>query len=125
MARRALELAPEDDLSRQALGWALYRTGDWKGCIEALEKRKEFPDYGDFFAAMAYGRLGNNVKARELFDRCDRELKQFEGRWQVGTYPDPPTLRRVRAEAADLLGVEQPRGKPSSKPAHEPTHPPG
>ena len=124
-ARRAVELDPKNDVHLQALGWALYRTGDWKGCIESLEMRKAFPDYADYFAAMAYGRLGNNVKARELFDRCDRKLKWYEGVWTVGTYPDPHALRRVRAEAADLLGVEQSRGKQSSKPAHEPTPTPG
>ncbi len=116
-ARRAVELAPKNDVHIQALGWALYRAGDWKGCIESLEKKKEFPDYCDHFAAMAYARLGNNVKARELFDRCDRKLKWYEGAWKGGTYPDPPMLRRVRAEAAALLGVTKPLERSITEPA--------
>ena len=85
----------EERPTHSGVGVGMSRTGDWKGCIESLEKREAFPESTDFFAAMAYGRLGSNVKARELFDRADRELKQYEGRWKVGTFPDPPALRRI------------------------------
>src|SRR5262249_25563404 len=33
-ARRALELKSDDGMCQPSLGWALYRTGDWKGCIK-------------------------------------------------------------------------------------------
>ena len=38
LARRAVELKPGDGLCLQALGWALYRTGDFQGSIETLKK---------------------------------------------------------------------------------------
>ena len=49
--------------------------GDWKGCIETLEKDATIPeDSDDFFLAMAYWQLGDKAKARAVFDRADRWL---------------------------------------------------
>ena len=67
-ARKAVELAPQSIMAWQVLGWAHYRTGDWKASIEALEKScalQDNPKGGDSFqlprdssspanAAMAY-----------------------------------------------------------------------
>jgi serine/threonine protein kinase len=108
-ARRALELKPDDQMCQQSLGWALYRTGDWKGCIKSLEKN---PD-GDFFVAMAYWQLGDHAQARTLFERTDTWLKGYEKRYEerlkqdTVLYPPPAMLKRFRAEAAALMGVKE------------------
>src|SRR5262249_23138524 len=38
VARKGLALAPDDALCLQALGWALYRNGNWKDSIDAFRK---------------------------------------------------------------------------------------
>ncbi|APW64287.1 serine/threonine-protein kinase [Paludisphaera borealis] len=106
LARRAVELAPESGMARQSLGWALYRTGDWKGCVESFKKDGEKAT--DFFLAMAYWRLGDKAKAREVFDRSSTWLVGYEQRWtrNPNVYPIPSMQRRVRAEAAALMGLD-------------------
>jgi tetratricopeptide (TPR) repeat protein len=106
LARRAVEIAPESGMARQSLGWALYRTGDWKGCVESF--RKEGEQATDYFLAMAYWRLGDKTKAREVFDRSSTWLVGYEQRWDrnPNVYPIPSMQRRVRAEAAALLGLD-------------------
>lgn len=62
-----LEFDPKYSLAPQSLGWALYRAGDWKGCIDALEKQPDYARNGDFFAAMASWHLGDPARARDRF----------------------------------------------------------
>jgi hypothetical protein len=119
LARRAVERGPDDVIPRQSLGWALYRVGDWKGCIESL-MNTDAPANGSFIAAMAHWRLGNKVEARESFDRGDAWLKRYDGQWNASIYPPPFMLRRARAEAAMLLGVEPSRQEATSGPASGP-----
>ncbi len=117
LARRAVELRPATDgLAWQSLGWALYRTGDWKGCIESLEKSQKYARSGNYFAAMAYWHLGDKAKAREQFERFDTWLTGYEKRWNPSVYPKPALLREVRAEAAALLKVPESQGEIPPKP---------
>ncbi|WP_406697093.1 serine/threonine-protein kinase [Singulisphaera sp. Ch08] len=102
LARRAVALVPESGMAQQSLGWVLYRTGDWKGCVESWEKQRKKAT--DFVLAMAYQRLGEEAKAREMFDRADAWLPGYEERWKPTIYPTPAMQRRIRAEAAALLG---------------------
>ncbi|MFO0950158.1 MAG: tetratricopeptide repeat protein, partial [Isosphaeraceae bacterium] len=111
LARQAAELEPENDMALQSLGWAKFRAGDMRGCIEALEKTSYLPKAGDFFASMACWHLGDRTRARNLFDQHSNWLDGYENRWNPGTYPSPAMLRRLQAEAAALLGVESPRVK--------------
>jgi serine/threonine protein kinase len=115
-ARKAARLKPQDTMVQQSLGWALYRAGDWKGCIDALNKTSA-PTTGSSFAAMAYWRLGDKAQALDMFHRDEERLvgyqrrteeRRKQGKW---TYPDPATLWRVRDEAAVLLGMPE-RGVP-------------
>jgi tetratricopeptide (TPR) repeat protein len=115
VARRALEKADRPNLiglARQTLGWAQYRAGDWKGCIESLEMVQDYQRDGDYFAAMAHWQLGDEAEARTLFHKSDMWLPDYERRWTANerrgvlTHPEPAMLRRIRAEAAALLGVD-------------------
>jgi Tfp pilus assembly protein PilF len=87
------------------LGWARYRTGDWKASIEALEKScalQHDPRGGDafqwFFLAMAHGKLGEKDTARVWYDRAVE--------WTDKHARNSENLRTCRAEAAELLGVK-------------------
>ncbi|MFN0056257.1 MAG: protein kinase domain-containing protein [Planctomycetales bacterium] len=109
LARRAFELKPEDDVCQKSLGWALYRTGDWKGSLEMLRMQ---PNGGesDFVRAMAHWQLGDQDEARACFDRgkewlpayekhCEERLKQGQT-----THPSPAMFKSLQADAEKLLG---------------------
>ncbi|MGI8981909.1 MAG: tetratricopeptide repeat protein [Pirellulaceae bacterium] len=109
LAKKAIELTPVADVKGQSynwqtLGWALYRTGDWKGSVAALEKSMALqpsPKGGDsgqwFPLAMAHWQLGEKEKAREWYDRAVE--------WMDKNAPADKGLVRFGAEAAELLNV--------------------
>ncbi|AMV41041.1 protein kinase domain-containing protein [Planctomyces sp. SH-PL62] len=109
---RALEIVSRamtlggDGVDARSQAWARYRAGDFRGCLKALEGKPTYPADGDFFGAMAHWRLGDEAKAREVFERADRRLSGHEGRSDHRITAAPSLLRQVRAEAARLLGVE-------------------
>jgi WD40 repeat protein len=101
LARKAVELAPQQGGYWNTLGAAHYRAGDGKAAVEALEKALKLQGdngFDFFFLAMAHGQMGRADEARRWFDRgvawMDRHAREDE------------ELRRFRAEAADLLGVK-------------------
>jgi tetratricopeptide (TPR) repeat protein len=109
LARRAVELQPDLQIARQSLGWAQYRAGDWRSCLESLEKPGKD---GDFVQAMARWQLGDLAQARADFGRADAWLEGYERRFEerrrkqdVMTYPEPWQLRQFRSEAAALMGL--------------------
>jgi serine/threonine protein kinase len=104
LAKRSVELAPRSEWSWQELGWARYRTGDWKDSITALEKSLELrKDGGDpfnwFYLAMAYWQSGDKAAARKWYDRAVE--------WTEKYLPKDQRLVRFRAEAADLLELKE------------------
>jgi hypothetical protein len=92
-----------DTLPWQVLGAAQYRAGDMKAAVAALEKSRPFSGGGDgsdfFFLAMACWKQGEKDQARRWFDQAVQ--------WTEKSRPHDPELRRFRAEAAELLNVEQ------------------
>ena len=128
LARRAVELAPEQDGHWGTLGLACYRTEQWQDCLDALERSLELKGgegaedgYNGLIAAMAHERLGELEEARERFDRAaawieagGRPSTKFEAakKGVIGmTITQPPDedeeLMRLHAEAAALLGIEE------------------
>jgi tetratricopeptide (TPR) repeat protein len=108
VAERAVKLLTFGDKQAAAtwntLGVALYRAGDWKGAIGALERSESLaPDkhvaFDGFFLAMARWKLGEKDKAREWYDRAVQ--------WMDKHRPKNEELRRFRAEAADLLWLNE------------------
>src|SRR5262249_21231244 len=63
LAKKAVELAPEEANCWNTLGVASYRAGDWKAAISSLEKsmklRKGGTSFDWFFLAMAHWQLGD------------------------------------------------------------------
>ncbi len=83
------------------LGVCLYRAGDWKTAIEALKKSRDLRNGGDsfdwFFLAMAHWQLREKENARRWYDQAVE--------WMEKSQPRNEELRRLRAEAEELLGV--------------------
>lgn len=102
-ARKALDLAPDDPNHWSNLGVALWRAGDLKTAIETLEKADRMHKNGDlqhrFFLAMAYWQIGEKDKARQAYDQAVE--------WMDKHPPKHGELRRFRAEAEEMLGVNQ------------------
>jgi tetratricopeptide (TPR) repeat protein len=74
LASRAVDLARDDGGAWNTLGVAKYRTGDWKGCVEALDESARLRDGGHLddwlFLAMAHERLGDHASAATWLDRA-------------------------------------------------------
>jgi eukaryotic-like serine/threonine-protein kinase len=103
LAKRAVELAPQEGEFWNTLGAAHYRAGDWKAAIAAFEKSMKLGQGGNsfdwFFLAMAHWQLGEKDKAREWYDRAVA--------WMDKNQPENEDFRRFRAEAAQLMNLEE------------------
>jgi serine/threonine protein kinase/uncharacterized protein HemY len=106
LAAKAAESLPTDANARGTLGTARYRTDDWKGAIADLEKAISLRNTDNptnanngFFLAMALRQLGEKDKARAWFDKS---VQWMEKGLQKNT-----ALKRFRAEAAGLLGIDE------------------
>jgi tetratricopeptide (TPR) repeat protein len=107
LARRAVELEPDEGDYWNTMGVARYQAGDCRGAIAALEQAIALhgrTSYDEFFLAMARWRLGERPEARRLYDQAVQ--------WMEKNRPRNEELRRFRGEAAELLGIGDPtRGK--------------
>jgi len=114
LAKKLVQASPNEAWFWEVYGVARYRTGDWKGAVETLEKANTLlrnPDgledaSPSFFLAMAYWQLGDNPKGRHWFDRSVRSM-QRELIEKKGWWPNDAELKRLHAEAAVLIGVKQ------------------
>jgi serine/threonine protein kinase/tetratricopeptide (TPR) repeat protein len=110
-AKKAVELDPRHDRLWKVLGVAHYREGDWNAAIEAFLKSAQLSkgddSYGFFFLAMAHWQLGERDKARTWYDRAVD--------WMDKNSPKNEELKRFRAEATALLGVEKAAETPKKK----------
>jgi tetratricopeptide (TPR) repeat protein len=91
-----------DPLAWRTRGVALFRVGQPKAAVEALEKALELRGGGEavdwFFLAMASAKLDDKTKAREWYDKA--------AAWTRKHSPKDPRLRRFRDEAASLLKID-------------------
>ncbi len=104
LARQALRSVPYLSEGWRVLGVAECRAGHWTAAVEALEKWATFDTYEDaeagFSCAIAHGRLGHAQDARRWYDRAIGWMDQQRSR--------DDDLRRLRSEAAKLLGLPEP-----------------
>jgi len=103
LAKKAVELAPQEANCWNTLGVASYRAGDWKAAISALEKSTKLHKGGDsfdcFFLAMARWQSGDKKEARKLYDLAVQ--------WMEKNQPKNEDLGRFRAEAESLLNIDR------------------
>jgi eukaryotic-like serine/threonine-protein kinase len=102
-AKKAVELAPSYGGAWNTLGVAQYRNGEWKAAVEALMKSVQLQKEGDsfdfFFLATAHWQLGEKDKARAWYEKAVA--------WMDKHKPNDEELKRFRAEATALLGMER------------------
>jgi WD40 repeat protein len=107
LARKAVELAPNEGNYWNTLGVAQYRSGDWKTAIASLTKSNELLkgnelSFNAFFLAMANWQLGNKDKSRKWFHQAVE--------WMDKNKPKDEELIRFRAEAEELLKIQKKPG---------------
>jgi tetratricopeptide (TPR) repeat protein len=100
LAREAVNRSP-GAAPWNTLGVALYRAGDWKAAIEALEKSEALEPgkhlaFNGFFLAMAHMQRGDRNRARDDFERSELWLR---------THPttEDEELPRFHREARGVL----------------------
>jgi tetratricopeptide (TPR) repeat protein len=102
LAKQALRHQPQSGENWKLLGIAQYRAGDLRAAVEALDRAIGLVDGGDAlhwtFLAMAHRRLSHEAEARRWNDKA--------ARWVEKSEPIGMELRRYRAEADKLFGVE-------------------
>jgi tetratricopeptide (TPR) repeat protein len=105
LARQAVERTPQHGYVWNTLGLAHYRAGEWRAALAALEKSmalyaarpegERLESFNTFPLALAHQRLGNQEEARRWYDRAVG--------WMEKHRPKDEELRRLRAEAEDLI----------------------
>jgi tetratricopeptide (TPR) repeat protein len=99
LAKKAVELAPQNGGYWNTLGVAQYRAGDWKAASAALEKSMELRKGGDsfdwLFLAMAHWQLDNKEQARQWYEQACK--------WMDKHQPANEELKGFRTEAAALI----------------------
>jgi serine/threonine protein kinase/Tfp pilus assembly protein PilF len=101
--RKAAELAPDEPDVWCSLGMAWYRAGEYRAAVAALEQSERLRPGGDrlnrLYLAMADCQLGRSEKAHRWYDQAVRGVKNDA--------PPGEEFRRLRAEAAGLLGITE------------------
>jgi tetratricopeptide (TPR) repeat protein len=105
LAKKSVELEPQNGSYWNTLGIAHYRAGAWKAAIDALKKSDELLkgdlfSFNAFFLAMAHWQLGAKDEARKSYEQAVQ--------WMEKNKPEDEELHRFRAEAAELLGITPP-----------------
>jgi tetratricopeptide (TPR) repeat protein len=103
LAKKAVNLAPQNGSSWTTLGAAYYRAEQWQDALAALDKAMQLPSGGDsgnwFFLALAQWQRGDAEKARHGYDQAVQ--------WMDKNKPRDDDLHRLRAEAATQLGIRE------------------
>jgi tetratricopeptide (TPR) repeat protein/tRNA A-37 threonylcarbamoyl transferase component Bud32 len=112
MAKTAVDLTPKNGSFWNTLGVAYYRAGSWQEALAALDKSVALRKGGSaedwLFLAMAHWQLGDKAAARKWYDQAVR--------WMDKNQSKNEQLRRFQAEAAELLGVQEPGPTVGSQP---------
>jgi tetratricopeptide (TPR) repeat protein len=114
LAQKAVELAPNQWMSRNTLGVVYYRLGRYSEAQDSLQQslrdsKGEAPAFDLFFLAMCHHRLRNPAKARDCYDRAVLWVRDHENK-----LPEPwkKELNAFRTEAEELLVLNSPQSGP-------------
>jgi serine/threonine protein kinase/WD40 repeat protein len=107
LARKAVELEPENFFYQNTLGVALYRLGQHEQAVACLEKNvphsQQYVAFDLYFLAMSHHHLGQPARAREYFDRANASAAAETGLWPGHRQE----LAAFRAEAEKVLGFSK------------------
>jgi tetratricopeptide (TPR) repeat protein len=116
LARRAVELQPDDGNIWNTLGVACYRAGLWQEAKSALERSMDRRNQGDsfdwFFLALVELKLGHRERALEWYGKAVARFHQF--------VPNDRELYRFHDEAAEELKLPRPAPPPPAPSVYEP-----
>lgn len=109
MIVKAVDLRPKDGYIIDSLGWALYRTGDFEGAVEKLERAVELKPtdatindhLGD-----AYWRVGRRNEARFQWNRALRTADEDPLKEQIRAKLDQGLTDPKAAEVAPKVKVQ-------------------
>jgi tetratricopeptide (TPR) repeat protein/tRNA A-37 threonylcarbamoyl transferase component Bud32 len=111
MARRSVELAPDDGLAKLSLGWAMFRKGHWQECLDVLdhEAMSKDDEPGSTIIAMALWKLDRRDDARARYEGAENRLKEYEkkDREADGIFPLLSMLKRLHQEAAAMFSADE------------------
>jgi serine/threonine protein kinase/tetratricopeptide (TPR) repeat protein len=115
-SERAVQLAPKNGNAWEARGAAYYRAGDWAGAITAMDKARAVfgpgaSTYQFAWLAMAHWRNGDKEQARVWYDRSAQWLEKKLEKANVDPWMNEYDLRRLHAEATQVLGADPPPAK--------------
>jgi uncharacterized protein HemY len=107
LAEEVVELSPQKGIFWNTLGVARYRSGDWQGAVDALNRSMQLRQGGDgfdwLFLAMTHWQLGHQEQARKYYQQAVNWMEQDKERLQDAE------LQRFRAEAEKLLKTDEHR----------------
>src|SRR5262249_2031929 len=110
LARKLVAKAPENGVNQRCLAMACCRAGDWKASVAPFKKTLELHDGAEavdaFFLAIALCKLGRHGEARQGYDVGIGWLQEHRSRLAKETV-FAEELRRLQAEAAQVLGVQK------------------
>src|SRR5262249_7054519 len=111
LAKKAVQLKPQEGGHWNTLGVALYRAGDWKAAVAALDKSVQLRKGGSaedwLFLAVAHWKLDDRAEARKWYDQAVAWLeKNRQALAKNARQADE--LRRFRSEAEEVLELKKP-----------------
>jgi serine/threonine protein kinase/Tfp pilus assembly protein PilF len=101
-AKMAVERIPDKWYAWNTLGAAYCRAGQWNDALKAIERAMTIQQEGAldwFFLAMAHHKLGHEKEARRWYDRSIE--------WMEKRGDQRDQLLRIRAQAEEVLGIQQ------------------
>jgi uncharacterized protein HemY len=108
LARRAVELAPDEPLCLNTLGVVYYRLGQWQQAAETLQASARANPVGPtaydlLFLAMTYRQTGEPERAKACYDQAVgwRPTQTNLAPHQVAE------LAAIRAETEEVLGIQK------------------
>jgi WD40 repeat protein/tetratricopeptide (TPR) repeat protein len=105
LARKAVELAPDQWIYVNTLGVVYYRLGQYQPAITMLERslregKGEAAAHDLYFLAMCHARRGEVAKAKDYYDRAMQWVQEQEGKLKAN---EKQELTAFRAEAEAVL----------------------
>jgi tetratricopeptide (TPR) repeat protein len=102
LAKKAVKATPTAGNYWGTLGVAHYRAGQWSDALAAFQKATKLRNGGNgldwVYLAMIHWRLGEQKQARKWYDQALQWMKKND--------PRNRELKRIRSEAAELLGIK-------------------